>query len=155
MIVHSFCVESFKGRLQRCRRGRGCSEKKIQFFLNTLYFCCSILEIFDCAICFIFIAGEHWVRYKSISGRLAVRHLRGFKTGAAPNKFFCLFRGFESYHTCRLSVKFPMTLSCQSVGCLVHWSVGLSKFTKRAGSYTSMLLSGHVFKRVEEFWLRM
>ena len=24
--VHSHCVESFEGLLQRCRRGRGCSE---------------------------------------------------------------------------------------------------------------------------------
>ena len=38
LTVHSHCVESFKGLLQRCRRGRGCRELwKTQFFLNTLY----------------------------------------------------------------------------------------------------------------------
>ena len=26
VTVHSHCVESFEGLLQRCRRGRGCSE---------------------------------------------------------------------------------------------------------------------------------
>ena len=33
VAVHSHCVESFEGFLQRCRRGRGCSElwKKIIF----------------------------------------------------------------------------------------------------------------------------
>ena len=38
VTVHSHCVESFEGLLQRCRLGRGCSELwKTQFFLNTLY----------------------------------------------------------------------------------------------------------------------
>ena len=38
VTVHSHCVESFEGLLQRCRRGRGCSELwKTHFFLNTLY----------------------------------------------------------------------------------------------------------------------
>ena len=39
VTVHSHCVESFEGLLQRCRRGRGCSEmwKKYNFSLNTLY----------------------------------------------------------------------------------------------------------------------
>ena len=31
--VHSHCVESFEGRLQRCRRGKGCSE----FWKNTTF----------------------------------------------------------------------------------------------------------------------
>ena len=37
--VTAHCDESFEGLLQRCRRGRCCSEmwKKTQFFLNTLY----------------------------------------------------------------------------------------------------------------------
>ena len=39
VTVHSHCVESFEGLLQRCRRGRGCSELwiKTQFFFNILY----------------------------------------------------------------------------------------------------------------------
>ena len=38
VTVHSHCVESVAGFLQRCRRRRGCSEVwKTQFFLNTLY----------------------------------------------------------------------------------------------------------------------
>ena len=36
--VHSHFVESVEGLLQRCKRGRCCSELwKTQFFLNTLY----------------------------------------------------------------------------------------------------------------------
>ena len=34
VTVHSHCVESFEGLLQRCRRGRGCSE----LWRNTLIF---------------------------------------------------------------------------------------------------------------------
>jgi len=33
VTVHSHCVESFEGLLQRCRRGKGCSE----LWKNTLY----------------------------------------------------------------------------------------------------------------------
>ena len=33
MTVHSHCVESFEGLLQRCGRGRGCSE----FLKNTFF----------------------------------------------------------------------------------------------------------------------
>ena len=39
VTVHSHCLESSEGLVQRCRRGRGCIElwKITQFFLNTLY----------------------------------------------------------------------------------------------------------------------
>ena len=40
VTVHSHCVESYEGLLQRYRRGRGCvglNCEKTQFFLNSLY----------------------------------------------------------------------------------------------------------------------
>ena len=41
VTVHSRCVESFKGFLQRCRRGRGCSElcKNTIFPEHPVYAC--------------------------------------------------------------------------------------------------------------------
>ena len=48
-----------------------------------------------------------------------------------------------------LEVQFPYDPICQSVGWFVRWlvrrRVGLSYFPKRAGSYTLMLLSEHLF----------
>ena len=39
--IHSYCIESFKGFLQRCRRGRGCSElcKNTIFPEHPVYAC--------------------------------------------------------------------------------------------------------------------